>query len=77
MTIEELKAKVNEALYNYQHHNCISSGYDVMRYSKLDYVTVHDDYKEAFATEVMEWYPRNISYLILRMAKEGKLVNAM
>ena len=64
------KKPVKRALKRYRkdvYDTC--AGYDVLRYAKAGYLKVDDD----AAKEFMDWYPRNMDYIILRLARKGKL----
>jgi hypothetical protein len=64
------KEKVNAALAAYQDTGDTSAGWNVLRYAKLGLITIDElDFDLIF----MEWYPANPDFLILRMAKTGKL----
>jgi hypothetical protein len=62
---------VNRALEKYKNENCPSSGYDILRYAAMGVVTITED---VAAEEFMSWYPSHMGFVILRLAKAGKLV---
>jgi hypothetical protein len=67
------EAKVKTALLNYQVSGGqdVNAGWNVMRYAKAGYLKIISD---DLPQEFIQWYPLEMSYLILRLAKNGKLV---
>lgn len=64
------KRLVETALAGYLEKQDINSGYNIIRYSNQRLIRV----KEFVSPNVfMEWYPRNQTYVILRLAKKGLL----
>lgn len=69
----DAEKKVKLALLKYQvsKGQDVNAGFNVMRYAKKGYLkVVSNDLPQAF----VQWYPLEMGYLILRLAKEGKLV---
>lgn len=62
--------KVKTALIRYKMHGGIVDGYDILRYAKQGRISIDS---ADFTRDFMEWYPRDPAYLILRLAKAGKL----
>ena len=60
----------NAALVKYKNENCGSAGYDILRYAAKGILTTGADVS---AEEFVNWYPLNMGYVILRLAKAGKL----
>lgn len=69
------KKLVNKAIDKYQvsSGNCVVSGVDIMRYSKVGLIEIKSSSREQFACDAMEFYPVTIAYVILQYAKEGKV----
>lgn len=68
---DRYRLNVEHALNEYRNNsdNC-SAGYSILRYTALGYVKVsHDVDAQAF----VDWYPLHAGYIILRLAKAGKL----
>ena len=70
----KMKALCEEALSNY-HSNPenINAGWNCIRYMKQGYVKIRKPFASDFLESFHEWYPGNFDFVILKMAKEGKL----
>ena len=62
------KTRVERALLKYKMGG--DGGFDILRYTKQGRVEFDP---VIFGTLMQDWYPRNPDYIILRMAKMGKL----
>lgn len=61
---------VNAALAKCKETNGLSGGYDILRYAAKGVLKTSADVS---AEEFINWYPLNMGYVILRLAKAGKL----
>lgn len=61
---------VNAALAKCKETNGLEAGYDILRYAAKGVLKTSADVS---AEEFINWYPLNMSYIILRLAKAGKL----
>lgn len=64
------EVKVKTALLEYKLNGCTNAGWNVLRYAKQGRINI--DCAD-FAQDFIAWYPSNPDYLILRLAKAGKL----
>jgi len=62
------KIRVMKALCNYRLHG--KDGWDILRFAKQGRIEID---AAAFGFLMSDWYPRNPDYIILRLAKMGKL----
>jgi len=62
--------RVNTALVRYKMQGGIVDGYNILRFAKQGRINIDST---DFAHDFMEWYPSDPAYLILRLAKAGKL----
>ena len=63
------QALENYAKDNYNHN----AGYDVIRYYKKGLYSVKNECVIEAYNMAFEWYPRNLMYIVLRMAKKEML----
>jgi len=70
MTDIEKKVKIALLKYQLSGSKDINAGYDVLRYSKQGRVNIDSS---DFVQDFMAWYPQNPDFLILRLARAGKL----
>ena len=61
---------VNAALAKFNETDGLSGGYDILRYAGKGVLKTTADVS---AEEFINWYPLNMGYVILRLAKAGKL----
>jgi hypothetical protein len=61
---------VNTALADYREKSCPSAGYNILRYASIGVLVVKSCVE---AEEFMNWYPSHMGYVILRLAKAGRL----
>lgn len=69
----DAEKKVKTALLKYQisKGQDVNAGYNIMRYAKLGYLKItSNDLPQTF----IQWYPLEMGYMILRLAKAGHLV---
>ena len=68
---DPMKVHVEEALAKYKGnvYEC-GAGYAILRYAIAGLISVDETVS---AKEFVEWYSRNPSYVILRLALQGKL----
>lgn len=62
--------KVKTALLRYKLRGETNDGFNVLRYAKQGRVNIDN---ADFVQDFMAWYPRNPDFLILRLARAGKL----
>jgi hypothetical protein len=63
--------RINRALTNYKNGiDMVNAGWDILRYAKQGRVNINCP---SFDKVFMDWYPNNPDYIMLRMAKAGKL----
>lgn len=66
---DPLKEKVIFALESYKNDTGYAgAGYDILRYAKMGRIGT-----DASAQDFLDWYPSNSGFIILRLAKAGKL----
>jgi hypothetical protein len=65
---ENYKTFVEKALKTYQETGMLG-GYDILRYAEKGLLQT----SENIIQDVLDWYPITPAYIILRLAKEGKL----
>ena len=61
---------VNAALATFNETGGLSGGYDILRYAAKGVLKTTADVS---TEEFINWYPLNMGYVILRLAKAGKL----
>lgn len=67
---DPLKEKITSHLNDFQNSDSYIGGYDIMRWTKNGLIRA----KESVDSNVfLEWYPHDVGYVILRLAKEGLL----
>ena len=69
---DHMSQKVNQALIDYwEDINDVSAGYAILRYTKQGLISVSPDVDSQV---FLDWYPLNQGFVILRLAKAGKLL---
>jgi hypothetical protein len=61
---------VNSALAKFKETNGLECGYDILRYAAKGVLKTS---AEVSTDEFVNWYPLNMGYVILRLAKAGNL----
>ena len=61
---------VKHALTKFNETNGLECGYDILRYAAKGVLKTSADVS---AEEFVNWFPLNMGYVILRLAKAGKL----
>lgn len=64
-----MKRYVESALARYRHNDC-GAGYDILRYAKQGLIATDASVDPQV---FLDWYPLNQGYVLLRLAKSGKL----
>lgn len=69
-TEKQIKERVTSALNDYYESDGsdINAGYNVLRYAQQGLIKT-----SSRAQAFVEWYPRDPGYVILRLARDGKL----
>lgn len=69
---DPMKRYVCQALIDYwEDINDVGAGYAILRYAKQGLIQISP---EVDPQVFLDWYPLNQSYVILRLAKDGKLL---
>ena len=69
---DHMVQKVNQSMLDYREDiNDISAGYAILRYTKQGLIAVSP---EVDSQVFLDWYPLNQGFVILRLAKAGKLL---
>lgn len=68
-----LELNVKHALNVYQQTQGMDAvaGYDIVRFAKRGMIKVNDNVDAT--RDFMDWYPRDQTYTILRLVKQGKM----
>lgn len=67
---ERTKKLVEGALESYQYGDTVAAGYDILRYARQGMIAVN---ASVDPNVFIEWYPLNQGYVLLRLARDGKL----
>jgi len=68
---DPFEERVQTALAKYaEDSSACGSGYDILRYAQQGYIAVSKDVDPQI---FIDWYPLHQGYILLRLAKQGKL----
>lgn len=68
---EHTKKLVESALESYQHGDTAGAGYNILRYAQRGLIAVD---ASVDPNVFVDWYPLHQGYVLLRLAKQGKLL---